>query len=226
MSPSTRQLSRRAAAALEDGSTAPGSRRKQYSHAGLSACRGPGGPCSDTSCRPATQRPFCSLSLPAYHEAQLPQHTGDDWPILFSAVYCSMAHIGSMDGDTGPSYAAHHLSMASGPLRARSTCDRLCTAVRWVHLLRQEGVSVMSRCLQSGLTGKSPDLGPPGSEVALLQIHQSQPVRQEVRVRRLHVMGVLLECVSHASAIAAAALQRLHMLGLPGVCACTSIAQI
>ncbi len=65
MSPSFRQLSCRAAAALVDGCPVPGSRRKQYNHAGLSACPVAGARCSEISCRPATQRPFCSLSLPA-----------------------------------------------------------------------------------------------------------------------------------------------------------------
>ena len=98
MSPSTRQLSCRAAAALEAGSTVPGSRRKQYSHAGLSACEAAGGPCSDTSCRAATQRPFCSLSLPACQGQQLPQHTRVDSPILFSAVHRLMADLAGVTG--------------------------------------------------------------------------------------------------------------------------------
>jgi len=59
------------------------------------------------------------------------------------------------------------------------------------------------------LTWHSPDLSPLGSQISLFQVHQMQPVRQKFCMRGAHVLRVLMERISHASAIAVASFHRL-----------------
>ena len=77
------------------------------------------------------------------------------------------------------------------------------------------GKGVISRCVYWKITWKSPDLGPSSTQIAFLQVHKVQPVRQKSRMRGRHVLRLLLEGVTHPSAVAVAALHSLQTFGDP-----------
>lgn len=61
-----------------------------------------------------------------------------------------------------------------------------------------------------GGTGEAPEKGAAGGHVALLQVHQSQPPRQEGALRTAQVPRMQIECRPHPRALRVAPLQRLR----------------